>query len=67
MPSAVEGIPGAYVQLPLGDPHLLDAVYEKGGSGRVPQTADASRALAEARAATRAKMLCELGPARPRA
>jgi hypothetical protein len=62
MPSAVEGIPGAYVQLPIGDPHLVDKIYETGGKTRLPQTADASRALAESRAAARASMLCELGP-----
>ncbi|HEX6388413.1 MAG TPA: sulfatase-like hydrolase/transferase, partial [Solirubrobacteraceae bacterium] len=61
-PSPVEGLPGAYVQLPIGDPHILDSVYEQGGKGRVPQTADESRARAEARAAARAAMLCELGP-----
>jgi arylsulfatase A-like enzyme len=62
-PSPVEGLPGAYVQLPIGDPHLERAVYETNGSdGRVPQTADASRAMAEARATQRATMLCELGP-----
>jgi arylsulfatase A-like enzyme len=62
VPSPVEGLPGAYVQLPIGNPHLLDAVYEQGGKTRLPQTADESRALAEARAAHRAAMLCELGP-----
>jgi hypothetical protein len=62
-PSPVEGVPGAYVQLPIGDPHLERSVYESNGSdGRVPQTADSSRAMAEARAAQRAVMLCELGP-----
>lgn len=64
--SPVEGIPGAYVQLPVGDPHLLDqAVYDGTGAGRLPQTADASRESAEARARLRATMLCELGPPRP--
>ncbi|MEA2274052.1 MAG: hypothetical protein QOI98_2760, partial [Solirubrobacteraceae bacterium] len=62
-PSPVEGVPGAYVQLPVGDPHLESRVYEAGGSERVPQTADSSRAMAEARARQRATMLCELGPA----
>ncbi len=61
-PSPVEGLPGAYVQLPVGNPHLLDAVYETGGKMRLPQTADESRAYAEARAAARASMLCQLGP-----
>ena len=60
-PSPVEGVPGAYVQLPFGDPHLERRVYEAGGSERLPQTADDSRALAEARARLRAAMLCELG------
>lgn len=63
--SPVEGVPGAYVQLPVGDPHLLDqAVYEGTGSGRLPRTADESRESAEARAMLRASMLCELGPPR---
>jgi arylsulfatase len=62
-PSPVAGQPGAYVQLPIGDPHLERRVYEAGGNERVPQTADASRAAAEARARARASMLCELGPA----
>ena len=48
--SPVEGLPGAYVQLPFGDPHLERRVYEAGGVERVPQTADESRAAAEARA-----------------
>jgi arylsulfatase A-like enzyme len=62
--SPVEGVPGAYVQLPIGDPHLLDrAVYEGTGGTRLPQTADASREAAEARARMRASFLCELGPA----
>ncbi|MCW2999782.1 MAG: hypothetical protein JWN65_3331 [Solirubrobacterales bacterium] len=61
-PSPVAGLPGAYVQLPFGDPHLLDRVYGRGGDGRLPQTADESRAMAEARARQRASMLCELGP-----
>ncbi|HYF25038.1 MAG TPA: sulfatase-like hydrolase/transferase [Baekduia sp.] len=61
-PSPVAGAPGAYVQLPFGDPHFERRVYEKGGGERVPQTADASRAMAEARARHRAVMLCELGP-----
>jgi len=59
-PSPVEGVPGAYVQLPINDPHLDRRVYENGGRARSPRTADASRGLAEARAATRAAMLCEL-------
>jgi hypothetical protein len=58
------GVPGAYVQLPFGDPHLERAIYETGGTQRLPQTADASRAMAEARALQRASMLCELGPPR---
>lgn len=62
-PSPVEGLPGAYVQLPIGDPHLERRVYEAGGEERLPQTADESRAMAEARARHRAAMLCELGPA----
>jgi arylsulfatase A-like enzyme len=62
-PSPVAGAPGAYVQLPAGDPHLEQRVYESGGNERVPQTADGSRAMAEARAKQRAVMLCELGPA----
>lgn len=62
MMSPVEGLPGAYVQLPIGDPHLERRVYEKGGGERVPLTADSSRAMAEARARARAAMLCELGP-----
>ncbi len=61
-PSPVEGVPGAYVQLPIGDPHLERRVYEAGGDERVPRSADESRALAEARAKHRAAMLCELGP-----
>jgi arylsulfatase A-like enzyme len=65
-PSPVAGLPGAYVQLPVGDPHLERRVYEAGGNERAPQTADASRAMAEARAKQRAVMLCELGPAPPR-
>jgi hypothetical protein len=64
-PSPVEGIPGAYVQLPVSDPHLERRVYE-GDNGRAPRTADTSRRLAEARAATRAAMLCELTPMTPR-
>jgi hypothetical protein len=64
-PSPVEGVPGAYVQLPLNDPHLERRVYESDRS-RAPRTADASRALAEARASVRASMLCELTPATPR-
>ncbi|WP_354701760.1 hypothetical protein DSM112329_02090 [Paraconexibacter sp. AEG42_29] len=63
--SPVEGIPGAYVQLPIGDPHVLEAVYDGTTGKRLPQTADASRADAEARAAARASFLCELGPVRP--
>ena len=62
-PSPVAGAPGAYVQLPVGDPHLEQRVYEDGGGERVPQTADESRRAAEARARHRAAMLCELGPA----
>jgi len=65
-PSPVEGVPGAYVQLPFGDPHLVERVYDGNGGSRVPQTADASRADAEARALHRASMLCELGPAATR-
>ena len=61
-PSPVAGLPGAYVQLPFGDPHLERRVYEAGGGERLPQTADESRAMAEARARQRAAMLCELGP-----
>ena len=61
--SPIEGLPGAYVQLPFGDPHLERRVYEEGGTERLPLTADASRANAEARARHRAAMLCELGPA----
>lgn len=61
-PSPVAGLPGAYVQLPFEDPHLERHVYESGGRGRRPRTADASRALAEARARQRASMLCELEP-----
>ena len=61
-PSPVAGAPGAYVQLPFGDPHLERRVYENGGGERLPQTADESRAMAEARARHRAAMLCELGP-----
>ncbi|MDX6639279.1 MAG: hypothetical protein QOF12_290, partial [Solirubrobacteraceae bacterium] len=57
--------PGAYVQLPIGDPQLTRRVYE-GDSGRAPKTQDRSRELAEARAATRAAMLCELVPSTPR-
>jgi arylsulfatase A-like enzyme len=64
-PSPVEGLPGAYVQLPIADPQLTRRVYETDG-GRAPKTQDRSRALAEARAATRAAMLCELTPATPR-
>ena len=60
--SPVEGLPGAYVQLPFGDPHLERRVYEKGGVERLPLSADASREMAEARARHRAAMLCELGP-----
>jgi arylsulfatase A-like enzyme len=62
-PSPVEGVPGAYVQLPLSDPHLERRVYESGG-GRDPKAQDSSRELAEARARIRASMLCELD-ARP--
>ncbi len=62
-PSPVAGAPGAYVQLPVGDPHLEQRVYENSGGERAPQTADESRAMAEARARHRASMLCELGPA----
>lgn len=61
-PSPVAGAPGAYVQLPFEDPHLERRVYEDGDRRRRPQTADASRALAEARARHRAAMLCELEP-----
>ncbi len=64
-PSPVEGVPGAYVQLPIGDPHILDTVYDGTSSGKLPQTADESREAAEARAKFRAAMLCELGPPRP--
>jgi arylsulfatase len=64
--SPVEGIPGAYVQAPFGDPQLLAQIYDGTGGDRLPQTADASRAMAEARALNRASMLCELGPALPR-
>jgi arylsulfatase len=60
-PSPVAGLPGAYVQLPFEDPHLERRVYENGGRRR-PRTADASRAMAEARARHRAAMLCELEP-----
>jgi arylsulfatase A-like enzyme len=66
-PSPVEGIPGAYVQLPFGDPQLLNRVYDGSSSVRLPRTADASRKMAEARALNRASMLCELGPPRPAA
>jgi arylsulfatase len=65
-PSPVEGAPGAYVQLPIGDPHLEARIYEGNGGDRVPQTADSSRAMAEARARVRASMLCELVPGAPR-
>jgi len=61
-PSPVAGAPGSYQQLPIGDPQLTGRVYEQPGDGRAPQTADASRAAAEARALARAAMLCELGP-----
>jgi arylsulfatase len=64
-PSPVEGVPGAYVQLPLQDPHLERRVYEGGDTGRGPRTADRNRALAEARARTRAAMLCRLSPNEP--
>jgi arylsulfatase len=60
--SPIEGLPGAYVQLPIRDPHLERAIYETGGRGRRPKTSDSSRLTAEARAAHRASMLCELGP-----
>jgi hypothetical protein len=60
--SPVAGLPGAYVQLPIGDPHLEQRVYENSGGERLPLTADESRAMAEARARARAAMLCELGP-----
>jgi arylsulfatase len=60
-PSPVDGLPGAYVQLPVADPHLERRVYE-GDGGRGPRTQDGSRELAEARARARAAMLCELGP-----
>jgi arylsulfatase A-like enzyme len=63
-PSPVEGVPGAYVQLPLSDPHLERRVYEDAG-GRDPKTRDRTRELAEARARTRAAMLCELTPDTP--
>jgi arylsulfatase len=63
LPSPVAGLPGAYVQLPVGDPHLERRVYEQGGDERLPLTADASRAQAEARARVRAAMLCELDAA----
>jgi arylsulfatase A-like enzyme len=61
-PSPVEGVPGAYVQAPYGDPHIWDRVYDGGDTGHAPLTADGSRAMAEARAQVRATMLCELGP-----
>jgi hypothetical protein len=61
--SPTAGVPGAYVQLPFGDPHLERNVYEVGGAERLPLTAAESRAQAEARARFRATMLCELGPA----
>ena len=64
-PSPVEGVPGAYVQLPLSDPHVDRRVYESDRT-RAPQTQDQSRELAEARARVRASMLCELTPATPR-
>lgn len=60
--SPVAGVPGAYVQLPVRDPHLERRVYEGGSTKRSPKTADASRAGAEARARHRAALLCELGP-----
>lgn len=63
--SPVEGVPGAYVQLPIGDPHLLEAVYDGTSGSRLPLTADDSRAGAEARARLRAAFLCRLGPSRP--
>jgi arylsulfatase len=62
-PSPIEGIPGAYVQLPIEDPHLERAIYEIAGRGkRRPKAGERSRAAAEANAAHRASMLCELGP-----
>jgi hypothetical protein len=62
--SPTAGVPGAYVQLPVGDPHVIDSVYDGNQEqGRPPVTADGSRAGAEARARFRASMLCELGPA----
>jgi arylsulfatase A-like enzyme len=64
-PSPVEGVPGAYVQLPINDPHLERRVYEDGAS-HSPRTNDRTRELAEARAVTRAAMLCELSPSVPR-
>ena len=64
-PSPVEGLPGAYVQLPFGDPHLERRVYDGGGGERLPRSADSSRAMAEARARQRAVMLCQLGPPVP--
>ncbi|MEX2194216.1 MAG: sulfatase-like hydrolase/transferase [Thermoleophilaceae bacterium] len=65
-PSPVAGIPGAYVQLPIEDPHLERLIYDDAGRERRPRTADASRGRAEARARQRASMLCELEPARLR-
>jgi hypothetical protein len=59
-PSPVAGIPGSYVQLPFGDIHLERSVYENSGLEHLPQTADQSRSMAEARARLRASMLCEL-------
>ena len=61
-PSPIAGIPGAYVQLPFGDLHIERSVYEDRGIEHLPQTADESRTMAEARARTRAAMLCELTP-----
>jgi arylsulfatase len=63
-PSPVEGVPGAYTQLPLSDPHLERRVYE-GDQGRAPKTQDQSRQQAEDAARVRAAMLCELTPSTP--
>ena len=45
--SPVAGLPGAYVQLPIGDPHLEQRVYEDSGGERLP--ADRRRVAGDGR------------------
>jgi arylsulfatase len=56
------GRPGAYVQLPVENPHLERLVYRDLEPRALSKRRELTRAMAEARAANRAAMLCQLHP-----